>query len=414
VEPNKAAQLLLTYKNLDTIYFKLYKRPINERTEAELDNKEVLFKFLAQNKQLKKWFVVVPKSTDYRLHTLVTKIDGLDFGQYLLISQNTNSNESSKIFNYNNFTVTNLAVTNRLLATNLHEYYVVNNTTGAAVKSAKIQQRKYNNKGLFINSQLLTTNELGNATTDEIQGVANAIVYQNKDSLSINVSNYNYRANKEVVDYKKVILFTDRPIYRPGQTIFYKGLFIDNKNDRNIIVPGEKIDITFKDVNGKEIEEKAHTTNEFGTFQGSFVIPMGKLNGLMELYTGYGSLKVQVEEYKRPTFEIAFDELNEKYKLNDSVRVTGKATAFAGYSVSNAKVSYKIFRRAIYNYSIYNYDNNFSYGNNIYNRQQIAFGDTVTKDGGKWDFNFLAKTPNEKLNYAFDIEITITDMNGET
>jgi uncharacterized protein YfaS (alpha-2-macroglobulin family) len=413
IEPNKAAQLLITYKNLDTVYFKLYKRPIDEQIEAELDDKEDLFKFLTKNKQIKSWFVVVPKSSDFRTHTLVTKIDGLDFGKYLLISQNTNTNKSSNIINYTKFTATNLAVTDRLLANNLHEYFVANNTTGAAVKGAKIQQRKYNNRGVFINSQLLTTNELGNATTNETQGISNAIVYQNKDSLNVNISNYNYRANKDEED-QKVILFTDRPIYRPGQTIFYKGLFIAYKNDQNTILPGEKVDITFEDVNRKEIEEKAHTTNEFGTFQGSFVIPLGKLNGQMQLYTSYGSLKVQVEEYKRPTFEIAFDELNGKYKLNDSVSVNGKAMAFAGYSVSNAKVSYKIFRRAIYDYRLNNYTNNFIYGSSIYNRQQIAFANTITKDVGKWDFNFFAKTPNEKFNYAFDIEVTITDLNGET
>ena len=413
IEPHKAAQLLITYKNLDTVYFKLYKRPIDEQTEAELDNKEDLFKFLTQNKHLKKWFIVVPNSKDFRSHTLVTKIDGLDFGKYLLIAQNTNSNESSKIINYTNFTVTNLAVTDRLLANNMHEYNVANHTTGAAIKGAKIQQRKYNNKGAFTNLQLLTTNELGSATTDEIQDVSNAIIYQNKDSLNVNISNYNYRANRDA-DLEKVILFTDRPIYRPGQTIFYKGLFIGYKNDKNTILPGEEIDITFEDVNGKEIEEKTLKTNEFGTFQGSFVIPMGKLNGQMELQTAYGSIKVQVEEYKRPTFEVAFDELNGRYKLNDSVNVSGKAMAFAGYSVNSAKVSYKIFRRAIYDYRINYYDNNFIYGSSIYNRQQIAFGNTITKDGGKWDFNFLAKTPNEKFNFAFDIEITITDLNGET
>ncbi|RZL47355.1 MAG: hypothetical protein EOP00_12215, partial [Pedobacter sp.] len=412
ITANQPAQLYLAYKNVDTIYFKLFKRPIEERLDYRLNDQKNLFNFLEKNKQTRAWFAIVPKSTDYQLHTLITKIDGLPYGNYLLISQNSATNNANTIYTYSSFTATNLVVTDRLANNTTHEYFVSNSTNGQPLKGASIQQKRNNYNALPTRGKVITTNEMGYAATNEIENLNGALVFLKGDTLSINVNNYNSRYDED--DNKKVILFTDRPIYRPGQTIFYKGLFIDYKNDKNVIITGEKLDLTFEDANGKEIEEKSVTTNEFGTFQGSFVIPLGKLNGQMRLETEYGSINVQVEEYKRPTFEVVFDKFNQRYKLNDSVKVQGKAVAFSGYSVSNAKVSYKIFRRAIFDYRT-DYSQSYAiYGANAFTRQQIAIGKTTTGVGGKFEFNFFAKPANDKLNYAFDMEVTITDLNGET
>ena len=141
---------------------------------------------------------------------------------------------------------------------------------------------------------------------------------------------------------------------------------------------------------------------------------MGKLNGNMEIETDYGRINVQVEEYKRPTFEIFFDKPNQKYKLNDSIKVHGKATAFSGYSVNNAKINYKIFCRAIYDYRSNDVQYAAIYGSRGFERQQIAIGRTNTKPGGKFDITFFAKATNTKQNYSYEIETEVTDLNGET
>ncbi|WP_169306859.1 alpha-2-macroglobulin family protein [Pedobacter polaris] len=414
VTPNHAVQLHLAYKNLDTVYFKIYKRPMGELLYNKLNNRKEFFNFLENNREIREWFEVVPKSSDYQTHTLVAKIEGLTYGNYLLISQNTKAKEVETIFAYSTFNVTDLIVTNRLISNGIHEYFVVNGTNGMPLKGVTIQQERNNYNGKGSLGKLLTTNDFGYASTDEIQNINTALVFLKQDTLSLQVNNYNRRYNQDDDDNKKVILFTDRPIYRPGQTIFYKGLFIDYKDDKNVILTGEKLDLTFEDANGKEIEEKTVTTNEFGTFQGSFTIPMGKLNGQMRLETEYGGINIQVEEYKRPTFEVVFDKFNQQYKLNDSIKVQGKALAFSGYSVSNAKVSYKIYRRMIFDYRL-SYSQSYAiYGVNAFHKQQIAIGTSTTKAGGKFEFNFFAKAPNDKTNYAFEIEVTLTDLNGET
>ncbi|MGY0038694.1 MG2 domain-containing protein [Pedobacter sp. NJ-S-72] len=103
------------------------------------------------------------------------------------------------------------------------------------------------------------------------------------DTLYTPLNNYrNYRDEKKS---KKVILFTDRAIYRPGQTVFYKGLLMENRNDKNTILPAQSLEVTFEDVNDNEIGKVTVKTNDYGTFQGSFTIPTGKLNGSMLLTT---------------------------------------------------------------------------------------------------------------------------------
>ncbi|SFH10869.1 alpha-2-macroglobulin family protein [Pedobacter insulae] len=410
LEPHKTAQLHLSYKNLDTIYFKLYKRPLQDRIYNTLNSKKEFFGFLAKNEPLKQWFIIVPKTADYHTHSLVATIDPLNQGNYLLISQNRLENSDQTFFSYSTFNVSAMIVTDRLVHNTTHEFFVTNSTSGAPMKGVTIRQRRASVKA--VESAPILTNELGYASTNEIQQINSAIVSLGNDSLLININNYNrsYKADDE----KKVILFTDRPIYRPGQTVFYKGLYIGYQHDKNLLLTNEIVEIALKDVNGKEIEKKELRTNEFGTFQGSFTIPLGKLNGLMKLETPYGGLAIQVEEYKRPTFEVVFDKLTQRYQLNDSVKVFGKAVAFAGYSVSDTKASYKVFRRAIYDYGLKDYDYAALYGSMAFNRQQVSFGNMATGADGKFELSFFAEAPNERLNYSFEIEVTVTDVNGET
>ncbi|RZJ76398.1 MAG: hypothetical protein EOO47_18595, partial [Flavobacterium sp.] len=410
--PNQSTQLHLSYKNLDTVYFKLYKRPIEENYDNQLGSKSNFYNFVYNNNPIKNWFIVVPKNTDYQMHTLVTKIDGLPLGKYVLLAANRNTHLSDALVAYTGFTCTNIVVTDRTTSAKNHEYFVAD-VNGVPIKGAKIEPRRYNYNNTGVKGQIITTNDLGLANSIEINNINSALVSFKNDSVAVSVNGYFYDHNV-TKDYKKVILFTDRAIYRPGQTIYFKGLLVDKQDDKNVILPNEKIDITFEDTNRKEIEEKVFTSNEFGTFQGSFTIPLGKLNGQMRLYSNYGIVNVQVEEYKRPTFEVAFDKPTQHYKLNDSIKVQGKAMAFSGYSVSNSQVSYKVFRRAIFDYRT-SYSNYYAiYGYSIFNRQQITFGKTTTKDGGKFELSFFAKANEEKLNYAFDVEVTVTDINGET
>ncbi|TCD22040.1 hypothetical protein EZ456_18030 [Pedobacter psychrodurus] len=414
VLPDKPIQLHLSYKNADTIQLRLFKSPDFQVEYQQFKSKADFLTFFTKNKIIKQWTVIIPKTGDYQTHTLIDKIDGLALGAYTLIAQTINHKQKDSVYSNVDFKVTAMAVINRRNIEK-HEYFVNQLSDGAPLKNVKIQQRRYDyNTRKFIDGALITTNDKGYASTNETdRNMSYAVVSLGKDELKLNVNNYNNYQDEE--DKERVILFIDRPIYRPGQTIYYKGLFLKSEKGKNKIVVNKVLEVFFNDANGKEIATKNVTSNDYGTFQGSFSIPMGKLNGNMEIETDYGSISVQVEEYKRPTFEIVFDKPNQKYKLNDSIKVEGKASAFSGYSVNNAKINYKVFRRVMDEIRLTFAQRSAIYGSSIYSeRKQIAIGKTNTKTGGKFEITFFAKATDIRQNYSYEIVADITDLNGET
>ncbi|MBB6501334.1 alpha-2-macroglobulin family protein [Pedobacter cryoconitis] len=408
IQPGHPSQLFFSYKNLDTIKLQLFKVPatVNDYY-SNFNNKENYQEFLKDNRAIKSWSEILPKAIDYQEHTFIGKMEALPNGNYVLIAQNTaDTNQVERLVQYSNFRVSSMAVTQRFLY-NKNEYFVASSLTGAPLKGVSVQEMESgienNQPNPFFKTKgdgyavLIPHSSLRNLTARFVDGT---------DTLYMPLRNY--RNNQEEAVHKQVVLFTDRAIYRPGQTVFYKGLLMEGKGNKYSILPGQKTVLTFKDVNGKELDKLDAITNDFGTFQGSFTIPTGKLNGTMRLVTDYGSKEIQVEEYKRPTFEVVFDQANQKYKLNDSIKVQGKALSFSGYSVTGAKVVYKVYRSII---------PNFYYGRPYRqeSRKQIAIGTTVTKEGGSFDITFFAAA-DQKLNenYTFNVEADITDLNGET
>lgn len=406
IEPNKPTQLFFKYKNVDTVYVKLYK-PAEVLDRNYLNNNELYSKFIAQNKVVKQWSIVLPNRQDYQEHTIIDKIDGLEKGNYVIMTQSKlDSNNKAVAYSYANFKVTNLAVINRISGLVNHQYFVANSSTGEPIENAKINERIGTyaaGKYLTQDRGFLKTDENGFAESALNLTVNKILVSYQGDSVTmdVNQNSYKYQDTKN-----KIVLFTDRPIYRPGQTVYYKGIYFNYEDNKPNILKDQNIDLTFKDANYKEIEKTSKITNEYGTFQGSFTIPMGKLNGRMNINTIYGGIDVQVEEYKRPTFEVVFDKMNQKYKLNDSIRIQGKAVTFSGYAVAGAKVKYIISRSSLL-------ENNRIYGIRTY--KQIAVGKTETKAGGIFNINFFSSTDNNTIDgFIYQVNVDITDVNGET
>jgi hypothetical protein len=210
----------------------------------------------------------------------------------------------------------------------------------------------------------------------------------------------------------KTQFFTDRSIYRPGQRVYFKGIVYLKEGDQYSVAPLQKNEITFFDVNHQKIKDITKTTNEYGSFSGEFIIPENVLNGRMLIKSNTGSVWVSVEEYKRPNFEIIFDTLKSQYRLNDIVKITGKATSFSGAPLTNAKGKFSIKRSY---YQLYYWF--FSHPGA--EQKQIAFGEFQTDEFGNFTFDFKA-LPDEEMNtihhpvFNFRIEVELSDLNGET
>ncbi len=241
--------------------------------------------------------------------------------------------------------------------------------------------------------------------------------YRVKDEHTIYSTYYYDYDRDDEDDDSSVKIFTDRAIYRPGQTVYFKGIYYLSKDKTRNIIPNSKLTIALYDVNNKELSKIDLTTNEFGSVNGSFILPSSALTGNFSIRAinedGYYSFKV--EEYKRPKFKVEIEKNKGVYSLNDKVKVEGKAIAFSGANIDNAKVSYRVYRQEIFTF--WPWYRSIPAGRG--EREEITFGDTTTDAEGKFNFEFVAKPVSEKKKdevrtYNYFIEVNATDINGET
>lgn len=274
----------------------------------------------------------------------------LPLGAYLMevTSDNTGIAPQRELFY-----VSNLAVMIQQLPDDKHRYVVVNATDGQPVPGAKIMlyDRDYDvktGKWKRLVHARLTTDENGEAYFKNVDG--NVLISTSNDKFTpakdIYLSRTRYYERKD--DKIKHQLFTDRSIYRPGQTVHASAISYIVKKGLDASVPGKSMELNFilRDTNWKQVAEQKATTDEYGTASVDFELPKEGQTGLYSIsVNGMVTKYVRVEEYKRPTFEITFPKVNEKYNWGDTVVVKASAKTYAGIPVQGAKVAYQVTRR---------------------------------------------------------------------
>lgn len=274
----------------------------------------------------------------------------LPLGAYLMevTSDNTGIAPQRELFY-----VSNLAVMIQQLPDDKHRYVVVNATDGQPVPGAKIMlyDRDYDvktGKWKRLVHARLTTDENGEAYFKNVDG--NVLISTSNDKFTpakdIYLSRTRYYERKD--DKIKHQLFTDRSIYRPGQTVHASAISYIVKKGLDASVPGKSMELNFilRDANWKQVAEQKATTDEYGTASVDFELPKEGQTGLYSIsVNGTVTKYVRVEEYKRPTFEITFPKVNEKYNWGDTVVVKATAKTYSGVPVQGAKVEYQVTRR---------------------------------------------------------------------
>lgn len=274
----------------------------------------------------------------------------LPLGAYLMevTSDNTGIAPQRELFY-----VSNLAVMIQQLPDDRHRYVVVNATDGQPIAGAKIElyDQRYDfktKKDKRIVHARLTTDENGEAYFKNVDG--NVLISTSNDKFTpakdIYLSRTRYYERKD--DKIKHQLFTDRSIYRPGQTVHASAISYIVKKGLDASVPGKSMELNFilRDPNWKQVAEQKATTDEYGTASVDFELPKeGKTGQYSISVNGTASEYFRVEEYKRPTFEITFPKVNEKYNWGDTVVVKASAKTYAGVPVQGAKVEYQVTRR---------------------------------------------------------------------
>ena len=353
LRPGEKAWVYLDVRNLQNVKISISRLNITADNEYNAQN-EATYKML-----LKKTTKLHQKDysrnyygrPDYEEVKDSIEIGGnLPLGAYLMevSSDNTGIAPQRKLFY-----VSNLAVMIQQLPDDKHRYVVVNATDGQPIAGAKIelydQWYGFNTKKdkRTVHARL-TTDENGEAYFKNVDG--NILISTSNDKFTpakgIYLSRDRYYEKKD--NDAKYQVYTDRSIYRPGQTIHASAISYIVKKGLDASVPGKSMELNFilRDANWKQVAEQKATTDEYGTASVDFELPKEGQTGLYSIsVNGTGTKYVRVEEYKRPTFEITFPKVNEKYNWGDTVVVKASAKTYAGVPVQGAKVEYQVTRR---------------------------------------------------------------------
>ena len=353
LRPSEKKWVHLNVRNLQNLNIRLSRLNITADNEYDVQN-EATYKMLLKKttklhqKDFSRNYYGRP---DYEEVKDSIEIGGnLPLGAYLMevTSDNTGIAPQRELFY-----VSNLAVMIQQLPDDRHRYVVVNATDGQPVPGAKIvlYDRNYDDKtGKFkrVIHARMTTDDQGEAYFKNVDG--NVLISTSNDKFTpakdIYLSRARYYEKKD--DEVKYQLFTDRAIYRPGQKVHATAVSYIVKKGLDASVPGKSMELKFilRDANWKQVAEQKATTDEYGTASVDFELPQGGQTGMYHVsVNNRANSSFRVEEYKRPTFEITFPKVNEKYNWGDTVVVKASAKTYAGVPVQGAKVEYQVTRR---------------------------------------------------------------------
>ncbi|MCW8803574.1 MAG: MG2 domain-containing protein, partial [Ignavibacteriaceae bacterium] len=357
--PEQPFRALLNYKNVNKIFIRIipWSESLDKR-EKKLNSPE-LVQFYSSQKPTKEWSLDLPDDKDYQNHSVEIKMPLLPFGQYLiLVGTDAEFTYRKNAIGYSKTWVTNISYIRKDLGNKFIQFYALNRSSGQPL--ANINYELFGQKYVpdareyqFFKLESGKTNSEGGFEfkKDEYQYNNYKVVFTDGDDRFESQNYYSYRYNNEPTRRTTTFFYLDRVIYRPGQIVYFKGLMIDTdgKKDHKII-SDKKSTVTFYDANHQKISDVTLTTNEYGTFNGQFTIPVGKIGGQYLISNENGSQYFRVEEYKRPKFEVKFEPVKGSYSLNDKVTTDGFAKTYSGANLNDVDVKYRVVRTTYFPY----------------------------------------------------------------
>ncbi len=420
----KNARLLVRYKNLEKLQFKVLKISINQLEKFNKTyRKEDQLAFIKKLKRsTTEWNNTLRNEDDYQMHSTEVLLPPLDNGTYLIFASPENSEDT---FAFSTIQITNLALVES--DTGDHKsFQIIDRNNGKPIQNANVEliYNERNKKSAL--TETYTTNAYGAFKIKKNKAwYRNIKLHVKQGNDTAHFGNYyvnQYYAQEEENVNHSAFLFTDRSIYRPGQTVYFKAIAMKTVGGKSEVIPNQIFYAELYDVNDSEVADLELKTNAFGSVSGEFILPNGGLNGdyHIELYADSEDIDIDqefyfsVEEYKRPKFETKFNPVTETFKINDSVTVKGNALAYAGSNITDAKVVYRVHRKVEYPRWYFWYRPWFNS-----EPQEITHGESITNEKGEFEITFKA-LPDSSVDKSslpiFNYEVTadVTDLNGET
>lgn len=425
--PNEPAKFLLEYKNLDTVYMRIYGMDQPEYIKYQRWSGEQLAKMLKkEDKPIRSEALPLKGPDDHLQHEQEIHLAPLDVGRYvILLGTEEDFSFNNSIGELGTFQVTGLRpVKIDSKIDSKQGLYVVDAKTGKPKNNVevKLHRRTYNREKQVYERQevikKLQTDRNGRITIEEFDTKENYYpsFHQGDDQFyaAQGLSARKRTANQKI--QKEAFLFTDRSIYRPGQDVHFKGILLRKQanNTKNELITAQEITTKLQDANRQKVKEQTFTTNEYGTFNGTFSLPSEILTGQMQLITPFGQTSISVEEYKRPNFEVNVKPVKGSFKVNENVNISGKAKSYTGAGLDQARVKYRVVRKARFPYWPWKWRPQPASP-----KKMVLNGLTETDGQGNFNFSFTAEpdpTIEPKTNpiFNYEVKVDVIDGTGET
>lgn len=366
--------------------------------------------------------VVQTETHSYKNHPSYKEVEdsmfikGLPVGIYMIEMTTDNKNiQPQRCLYY----VSDLYVLSQEMPEKKIRYAVVSGTTGQPVAGATLVLKFPQRYDTKKKSEVLTCGPNGEVVytyTNNAPEDVRAYTTTDKFLPSTGIWNqFSFYENTRETQY--VTLYTDRSIYRPGQTVHVAALaFLNQRGLTTKAMPNKNMRLTLRNANHKVVEEKEVTTDEFGMASADFVLPQNGLNGtyVIQSNVGNGYAHLTVDEYKRPTFQIEFPEVKESYQHGDTVKVKAYAKSYAGVPVQGAKVTYRVDRSQAFWW--------WRFGGDSDANAQLLEGETVTDADGAFTIPMPMMLPESALAdrdhtarfYQIKAWAQVTDQAGES
>jgi uncharacterized protein YfaS (alpha-2-macroglobulin family) len=427
LRPGTPGKMAVDYRNLETVYF----RAVREDFDATLAGKDAQSLFWMSDDVLKRilaaryaaaWKAALKPTADYVRATVLVDIPALPAGFYrILAGADEGFTAGANKIQYAQLWVSDLGLVTRGFGDSV-QGVIVRNQTGEPAPGAEATSYQWNSReSLYRKEASARTGADGCFSLPSAQTYSSRliVVRDGRGGEVAELQSASVPNGRRDAPRTMTFFFTDRSIYRPGQTISFKGicLTVDTTGDDYRLLPKKPVRVVFRDPNRQEIASLLLTTNDFGSFSGTLTAPADRLTGAMTISTDdpTGSATVRVEEYKRPKFQVKLDVPEQEIRLNDEIGLPGEALAYTGAPVDGALVKYRIVREVQYPWWWSYWSPRPARGGS----QEIAHGALKTDEAGKFVLKFTAR-PDPAVAasggpvFTYAAYADVTDTTGET
>ncbi len=425
--PNKPHLAQATFTNCQNFTLNAYQVPFEfELNEISYNDRDSLTEaYLAKRKLHFTKTYTLPIKKDHNTYSTEVSVPQLPLGNYVFRVQTDTLTNS---FKYHHVKVTTIGV-NKTDLKNSNRYQVTDRYTGTPLVNAAIRVKtEIDRRNKKYTTDNYTTDEWGNFNIQKKNRYQSQQIRISTATDTLQFSDYVYNNDRdknyinEQNDYRsKTLLFLDRAIYRPGQTMYFKAIAISEEDKKSTVIVNQKIRIQVTDTNNEKVHTTELSNNQYGSVHGEFKLPETGITGNFTITAilenpknrkknSNATISFSVEEYKRPTFEVSFLPATEIYKPLDSIKITGNAKAFLGTAITDATVNYAVTRTTQFR--------DYWWSKPATNQsKQIAVGALTTDNKGDFSIRFKAETDEADTKdkiYNYSIEAKVIDLNGET